>query len=101
MSRTSPTSASRWSIPGRWHDGRVSARAPIASSPFVELDREAWARLSRNSMPPLTEEDVAGLEGLGDRLDLREVQEVYLPVSRLLSLYVDGAQQLHAATSTF
>jgi len=52
-------------------------------------------------MPPLSEEDVADLRGLGDRLDLREVQEVYLPLSRLLSLYVAGAEQLHAATSTF
>ena len=41
------------------------------------------------------------LRGLGDRLDLREVEEVYLPVSRLLNLYVGGMENLHAATSTF
>lgn len=79
----------------------MSARSPIASSPFVELDRAAWARLSRDGMPSLSEDDVLRLRGLGDRLDLHEVQEVYLPLSRLLSLYVSGVEQLHTATSTF
>ena len=41
------------------------------------------------------------LSGLGDRIDLTEVEEVYLPLSRLLDLYVAGTEGLHAATSTF
>jgi type I pantothenate kinase len=82
----------------------VPARPPIAASPFVELDRQTWARLSRNhdgTVASLTEADLAHLQGLGDRLDLREVEEVYLPLSRLLSLYVAAVEQLHTATSTF
>jgi type I pantothenate kinase len=74
---------------------------PPAGSPFVELDRTAWSRL-RNSTPlTLTEADLRSLAGLGDRIDLTEVEQVYLPLSRLLNLYVGGLQQLHAATATF
>ena len=50
---------------------------------------------------PLNEEDVLRLRGLGDPLDMKEVREVYLPLSRLLHLYVEAAGQLHAATTTF
>jgi len=71
------------------------------SSPFVELDRHAWSRLSRNTPLTLTEDDLLSLRGLGERLDLREVEEVFLPLSRLLNLYVAGTQQLRGATSRF
>lgn len=79
------------------------APAPAAQgiSPYVELNREDWARLSNELEQPLDAADVARLRGTGDRLDLREVAEVYLPLSRLLNLYVSGAEQLHRATSTF
>ena len=49
----------------------------------------------------LDEADLFRLRGLGDRIDLLEVEEVYLPLSRLLNLYVGGVENLHAVTSTF
>ena len=70
-------------------------------SPFVELDRQTWSRLAAQMEQPLNEEDVFRLRGLGDPLDMKEVREVYLPLSRLLHLYVEAAGQLHAATTTF
>ena len=70
-------------------------------TPFVELDRSAWAELARNTRQPLSELEIAQLRGLGDTLDLREVAEVYLPVSRLLSMYATGTQQLQRTTSDF
>ncbi|MDR6892556.1 type I pantothenate kinase [Falsarthrobacter nasiphocae] len=81
----------------------LSSRAPGSQgfTPFVELSREDWARLSNDLEQPLDAADIAHLRGTGDRLDLREVAEVYLPLSRLLNLYVSGAEQLHRATSTF
>lgn len=75
--------------------------ASYPGSPFVELDREAWSTLRASTPLTLSESDVHRVRGLGDRIDLHEVEEVYLPMSRLLNLYVDGANQLHAATSTF
>ncbi|GAB3590611.1 type I pantothenate kinase [Angustibacter peucedani] len=70
-------------------------------SPYVELDREAWAALRAQTPLTLGADDVERLEGLGDRVDLREVEEVYLPLSRLLNLYVRGAARLHRVTGEF
>ncbi|AZZ48095.1 type I pantothenate kinase [Rathayibacter rathayi] len=70
-------------------------------SPFVEIVRSDWAELARSTELPLTETEVVQLRGLGDLLSLTEVAEVYLPLSRLLTLYAGGARQLHRATSTF
>jgi len=67
----------------------------------VELDREAWTRLSGSTPLPLTDSDVQRLRGLGDPIDLAEVDAVYRPMSRLLNLYVEATKSLHKASSTF
>ena len=74
--------------------------APVVS-PFVDLDRAAWARLRENHPMNLSEEDIARVQGLGDRVDLDEVEEVYLPLSRLLHFYVEATYGLHLATNEF
>ncbi len=74
---------------------------PVASTPYVELDRAAWSALAAATPLPLTQDDVTRLQGLGETVDLREVAEVYLPLSRLLNLYVAASGQLHSATTTF
>ena len=71
------------------------------SSPYVELDRDAWAALGAATEQPLTEVEVERVRGLGDELDLDEVAQVYLPLSRLLSLYVESAGALHRAQESF
>jgi len=72
------------------------------SSPYIELDRQAWAQLGQQAdTPPLTPEEITRLRGLGESLDLREVQEVYLPISRLLSLYVESTGRLHREQEAF
>ena len=50
---------------------------------------------------PLTEVELIQLRGLGDVLDMQEVSEVYLPLSRLLTLYVTAARKLHESTTSF
>ncbi|MHA7985556.1 type I pantothenate kinase [Rathayibacter sp. CAU 1779] len=70
-------------------------------SPFVELDRSDWAELAPSTPQPLSETEIVQLRGLGDPLDIREVAEVYLPISRLVSMYATGTQRLHRATSDF
>ena len=71
------------------------------TSPYVELDRAAWAALSPETDSPLTEDEIAQLQGLGDSLDLGEVEQVYLPLSRLLSKYVKSAGRLHREQAAF
>lgn len=70
-------------------------------SPFTELDRADWAALAPSMPSPLRETEIVQLRGLGEPLDLREVAEVYLPLSRLLNLYVGGTKSLHNVTSEF
>jgi type I pantothenate kinase len=70
-------------------------------SPFIELDRGDWATLAPTMTAPLTQTELVELRGFGEPLDLTEVEEVYLPLSRLLNLYAEGAQELHRATTTF
>jgi type I pantothenate kinase len=79
----------------------VTSTTAGAVSPFLELDRESWARLSAATPLPLTDTDVERLRGLGDPVDLAEVDTVYRPLSRLLALYVDAARHLDASTATF
>jgi type I pantothenate kinase len=70
-------------------------------SPFVDIDRAHWAALAPSIPFPLQETEIVQLRGLGNPLDMREVTEVYLPLSRLLNMYVASAQQLHRSTSDF
>jgi type I pantothenate kinase len=72
-----------------------------ALTPYRDIDRAEWARMAAGMTQPLTETEVVQLRGLGDRLDVREVREVYLPLSRLLSLYANATKRLGADTSAF
>ena len=71
------------------------------ASPYLELDRATWAALASETESPLTPEEVGRLRGLGDQLDIEEVIEVYLPLSRLLSLRVEAAARLHRTQEEF
>ncbi|ATG54192.1 type I pantothenate kinase [Brachybacterium ginsengisoli] len=77
--------------------------APTSSTvtPFEEILRDDWARLSRQTPLPLSEEDVDRLRGLGDRVDLSEVDAVYRPISRLLNIQVAAAQALRRSRESF
>jgi type I pantothenate kinase len=88
----SPGSSSGHS-PGHASSGEVS--------PYVELERAAWAELAGTAETTLTPDEVARLRGLGDQLDLREIEQVYLPLSRLLSLYVAANSRLHREQEEF
>jgi len=70
-------------------------------NPYRIFSREQWAKL-RDDMPmTLAAEEVAALRSMHDRLDLTEVEEIYLPLSRLLSIYVGAMQRLFIAQRQF
>ncbi|MEO7192990.1 MAG: type I pantothenate kinase [Vicinamibacterales bacterium] len=71
------------------------------SSPYIDFDRAAWARLRAATPLTLSEHDLADLQGLNERVSLNEVETIYLPLSRLLNLHVSATQTLHKATDTF
>ena len=70
-------------------------------SPYRVFRRATWAQLREDTPMTLTGEEVTRLRSLHDRLDMREVEEIYLPLSRLLSLYVVATQRLFRAQQKF
>lgn len=79
----------------------MEQRTDDGLSPYRVFSRAEWAAL-RNDMPmTLTGGEVARLRSLNDRLDMAEVEEIYLPLSRLLSLYVAATQRLFRAQQGF
>lgn len=70
-------------------------------SPFMRLFRHEWRRLRADSTVMLSDRELRQLQGQNENLSLAEVQDIYLPLSRLLNLYVLSSQKLHAATSDF
>jgi type I pantothenate kinase len=74
---------------------------PSEPSPYVEFDRAQWRELRKSTPQTLTEEELFGLRGLGEQIDLTEVAEVYLPLARLIHLQVAARQRLFAATNEF
>ena len=73
----------------------------VSSSRYLCFSRAEWARLRAATPLLLTESDLQTLRGINERISLDEVAEVYLPLSRLLNLYVTASQALHAVSDTF
>ncbi|PIE34403.1 MAG: type I pantothenate kinase [Ilumatobacter coccineus] len=68
---------------------------------YLTFERSAWASLRAATPLTLDEADIERLRGINDQIDLDEVSTVYLPLSRLLNLYVSAVQDLQRVTSTF
>jgi len=73
----------------------------LGASRFVAFTRDDWARLRDHTALTLTESDLFGLRGLNEQLTLAQVEQVYLPLTRLLSMYVAATQVLRSATTDF
>lgn len=70
-------------------------------SPYNTFSREAWATRRANTPLTLTQDDLEHLRGINTPISMDEVVDVYLPLSRLLNMYVLAAQRLFAQTSSF
>jgi type I pantothenate kinase len=73
----------------------------LSLSPHLRFSRDEWAALRADTPLTLGDEDLERVHGLIERMSLREIEEVYLPLSRLLNLYVAAVQGLYRATATF
>ena len=67
----------------------------------MRFDRSNWAELRAQTPLTLHEKDLEALRGINDRIDLEEVVAIYLPLTRLLNLYVSATQNLHRVAATF
>jgi type I pantothenate kinase len=79
----------------------MEQRTEDGLSPYRVFTRAKWAQLREDTPMTLTPDEVTRLRSLHDRLDMREVEEIYLPLSRLLSFYVAATQRLFRAQQKF
>lgn len=70
-------------------------------TPFHVFDEDDWARLRAGQPMTLSADEIVALQGFNDYVDPEQVETIYLPLSRLLSLYVEASQALHRATFNF
>jgi type I pantothenate kinase len=78
-----------------------SEREPSELSPYVDFDRAEWSALRASTPLTLTESDVDALRGLNEPVELTEVEDVYLPLTRLLNLRFAATRDLRVVTETF
>jgi type I pantothenate kinase len=71
------------------------------SDRYLAFDREAWADLRAATPLTIREPDLEALRGINEKIDLDEVAAIYLPLTRLLNLYVSATQNLHKVSATF
>jgi type I pantothenate kinase len=76
-------------------------RANLEFSPYRLFTRDEWARLRADTPMTLVPRELEQLSGLIDELSMEEVEQIYLPLSRLLNLYVAASQELHAVSTRF
>ena len=80
----------------------MDIRAPDQEyNPYRIFTREQWARLRDDTPMTLEPGEFDRLRSLHDRLDLQEVEDIYLPLSRLLSIYVDAMHRLYQSQRQF
>jgi type I pantothenate kinase len=79
----------------------MDQRADSQLSPYRTFSRDDWAALRADTPMTLKPGEIAQLRSLNDRLDIAEVEEIYLPLSRLLSMYVAATQRLFVAQQRF
>ena len=79
----------------------MPARSMLHFSPYRVFDRAQWSKLRADTPMTLVERDLEQVRGLIGDLSLDEVEEIYLPLSRLVNLYVAASQDLHTVTNRF
>jgi type I pantothenate kinase len=79
----------------------MEQRADDGLSPYRIFSRAEWAARRADTPMTLTPAEVGEVRSLNDRLDVKEVEDIYLPLSRLLSLYVAATQRLFRAQQNF
>jgi type I pantothenate kinase len=79
----------------------AAERSDKPYSPYRVFTREEWARLRADTPMPLQPHELEQLSGIIEEVSVDEVEQIYLPLSRLLNLYVAAAQKLHSVSSEF
>lgn len=79
----------------------MKANQTTNNTAYMQFNRSQWAELRNNVALTLSEDDLIQLQGINESLSLEEVRDIYLPLSRLLNLYVEAQQYRHAVRDQF
>ncbi len=79
----------------------MDVRTEQLYNPYRLFTRAEWAARREDTPMTLAASEISALRSMHDRLDMREVEEIYLPLSRLLSIYVSAMQRLFVAQRRF
>jgi type I pantothenate kinase len=81
--------------------GPIAVPLPPVTTRYLHFARHEWKDLRAATPLTIREKDLEALRGINERMSLDEVVEVYLPLTRLLNLYVSATQTLHRVSATF
>ncbi|MCW1735585.1 type I pantothenate kinase [Anaerorudis cellulosivorans] len=70
-------------------------------SPFRSFTREEWSKLEEHPMFPVSDIDVSQLQALNEPLTIQEIEEIYLPMIRLLQIHITHYRNLHNERDQF
>lgn len=79
----------------------TSIAPPAPISRYFDFSREQWKALRKNTPLLLNEQELAALRGINEQVSLGEVEDIYVPLSRLLNLHVAAVQHLYEARREF
>ena len=68
---------------------------------FEKISRQTWQRLHRDTTVPLTQEELNSIKSLNDKISLKEVLDIYLPLINLISIYKKASEDLSFFKSIF
>jgi type I pantothenate kinase len=73
----------------------------LALNPYHRFTKAQWAAYRGGEPMTLTSADIERLRAMTDPISLAEAEEIYLPITRLISFYVEAAQAVHRVTTRF
>lgn len=79
----------------------MDTQSPLQFSPYRNFTKTQWAKLRADTPLTLSDAELEKLQGLNENVEMEEVRQIYLPLSRLLNFYVAAAQNLHRSTQKF
>ena len=79
----------------------TASEPQAATDRYLNFGRSEWAELRAATPLTMRQDDLEQLRGINERIDLDDVREIYLPLTRLLNLYVAATQNLHKASAAF
>jgi type I pantothenate kinase len=73
----------------------------ITYSPFISFSREEWSKLEEHPMFPVSDIDLSKLQALNEPLTIEEIEQIYIPMVRLLQIYITHYRHLHSEHDDF